>query len=175
MFLRVELASVLSKGFFRPTTALLVGQTVIFMALLTPMMQLWPRSASAARVVAFIAAAALASMLYALVALRVEARSFAAAPHKWLVPIRHGWAGAYAKPDRRGRMTLYSVWASPRRQHLGGVFMRQVCADMDEVGCDLHLVAVNRGVASFYRHFGFVQVRPGRFAFRMVRPNTVKC
>jgi ribosomal protein S18 acetylase RimI-like enzyme len=172
MFLRVELASVLSKDFVRPTTALLVASTAIFTALLASTVQLRLHSPAAAHAAAFLAGAAVATALYAATALRVEARSFAAAPHKWLLPLCRGWAGAYAKPDRRGRMTLYSVWASPRRQHLGSALMRQVCAEMDALGCDLQLVAVNQGAASFYRRFGFEQVRRGRFAFRMFRPCT---
>lgn len=169
MFVRVELACVLSKEFFRPATALLVGSAALFLPVLTPTMQVWLNPA-AALVVAFVFAAALATSLYSLTAFRVEARSFAAAPHRWLMPVRNGWAGAYAKPDRHGRMTLYSVWASPRNQHLGSMLMRQICAEMDSLGCDLHLVAVNGEVVSFYRHFGFEQVRHSRFAVRMFRP-----
>ena len=173
-WLQVELTSVLSKNFFRPATAMLVTSTAVLTALLTNMMRLWVSSSAAAHVLGFLAGTALAFALYAWTALRVEARSFTAAPHKWLLPLGDGWAGAYAKPDRRGRITLYSVWASPQGQHLGSTLMRQVCAEMDTLGCELHLVAVNSGTASFYRHFGFQQVRSGPFAYRMTRP-TAPC
>ena len=169
-WLWVELACVLSKDFVRPATAMLVTSAAVLTALLSHMVQLWVSSSAAAHVLAFLAGTALATALYSLTAAWVEARSFTAAPHKWLLPLGDGWAGAYAKPDGRGRMTLYSVWASPRGQHLGSTLMGQVCAEMDALGCDLHLVAVNSGTASFYRRFGFQQVRSGPFAYRMSRP-----
>ena len=169
-WLRVELASVLSKSFVRPGTAMLVASTAVLTALLSRTIQLWVSSSLAAHGLAFLAGAALAVALYSLTASWVEARSFAAAPHRWLLPVSGGWAGAYARPDRRGRMTLYSVWASPRGQHLGSHLIQHICAEMDARGCDLHLVAVNHRVARFYRRFGFEPVRQGRFAYRMLRP-----
>lgn len=169
-FLQVELASVLSKDFVRPATALLLASAATLTAVLVPTFQLWLDSAATTLLAAILAGTALATALYAWTALQVEARNFTAAPHKWLLPIGDGWAGAYAKPDRCGRMTLYSVWASPRGQHLGSTLMRQVCAEMDALGCDLHLVAVNGSAASFYRHLGFKQLHSGRLAFRMFRP-----
>lgn len=168
-WLRVELACVLSKSLVRPATAMLVASAAVLTALLSPMMQLWVSSPPAAHVLAFLAGTALATALYSLTASWVEAGSFAAAPHRWLLTVGDGWAGAYAKPDRHGRMTLYSVWASPRDQHLGSALMRQICAEMDAQGCDLHLVAVNRAAASFYGRFGFEPVRPRWFTFRMCR------
>lgn len=169
-WLQVELSCVLSKAFVRPATAMLVVSAGAFTVMLSRTMQLLVHSSSVALVLAFLAGTALATALYSLSASWVEARSFAAAPHRWLLPVGDGWAGAYARPDRRGRMTLYSVWASPRDHHLGSHLMRQICAEMDARGCDLHLVAVNGGLVSFYRHFGFEQVRQGRFAYRMSRP-----
>lgn len=170
-WLQVELTCVLSKNLVRPATAMLITSAAVLTALLTHTMQLWVSSSAAAQVLAFLAGTALATALYSLTASRVEARSFTAAPHKWLLQLDDGcWAGAYAKPDRRGRMTLYSVWASPQGQHLGSILMQQVCAEMDTLGRDLHLVAVNSGTAGFYRRFGFQQVRSGPFAYRMSRP-----
>jgi len=170
MFLRVELSSVLSKHFVRPSTALLVASAATLTAALIPTMQVWTDSPVATLLGAFLTGTALAIVLYTRTALRVEARSFAAAPHKWLLPLGEGWAGAYIKPDRRGRMTLSSVWAYPRGQHLGAALMRQICAEMDVRCCDLHLVAVNGRAATFYRRFGFEPVREGRFSVRMLRP-----
>jgi ribosomal protein S18 acetylase RimI-like enzyme len=170
-WLRVELACVLSKSFVRPATAMLVAAAAVLTTLLSPMIQQRMNSPQAAHLLAFLGGTALATVLYALTAFWVEARSFAAAPHRWLLTLGEGWAGAYARPDCRGRMTLYSVWASPRDRHLGSALMRQVCAEMDALGYDLHLVAVNGGVVRFYRHFGFEQVRPGRLGYRMFRPS----
>lgn len=168
-WLRVELACVLSKSFVRPATAMLVASTAVLIAVLSPVMRLWV-GPSVAQVLAFLAGTALATALYSLTAFWVEARSFAAAPCRWLLTAGDGWAGAYARPDRHGRLTLYSVWASPRRQQLGSRLMRQICAEMDAWGCELHLVAVNGDAVRFYRHFGFQQARRGWFVKRMVRP-----
>lgn len=168
-WLQVELACVLSKAFVRPATAMLITSAAVLTALLNHTMQLLMGSPAAANVLVFLVGTALATALYSLTAWWVEGRSFAAAPHRWLLSIGDGWAGAYARADRYGRMTLYSVWASPRDQHLGSALMWQICAEMDAQGCDLHLVAVNGGVIRFYRHFGFEQVRQGRFAYRMSR------
>ena len=169
-WLQVELACVLSKAFVRPATALLITSTAVLTALLNSTLQLLMGSAAAGHVLAFLAGTVLATALYSLTAWWVEARSFATAPQRWLLPIGDGWAGAYVKPDRHSRMTLYSVWASPRNQHLGSTLMRQICAEMDAQGRDLHLVAVNGSVIRFYRHFGFEPVRQSRFTYRMSRP-----
>jgi len=106
--------------------------------------------------------------VYAAAAPRWEARSFATAPYRWLLRTGHGSSGAYAKPDRRGRLMLYSVWAIPQSQGIGAELMRQVLHDTVEQGLDLWLVAVNRRAARFYRRCGFNPVNRELLGTRMV-------
>jgi ribosomal protein S18 acetylase RimI-like enzyme len=170
-WLRVELACVLSRNDFRrPSTCLIALVAAIVTAQLTSILLLLVESTPLALLLALVLGTALALTLYSVTASWVEGRNFAVAPHRWLMHVDQGVAGGYARPDRRGRMTLYCVWAYPRGQQVGSKLMRQVCADMDASGCDLYLVAVNRRVAAFYRHFGFETVSSGPLGVRMHRP-----
>ena len=84
----------------------------------------------------------------------MEARAFDAAPYRWLEQIEGGQGGAFARPDRRGRLTLYSVWADPRGHSIGSALMDKIIEDTEPAG-DLWLVAVNKRVVRFYLRHGF--------------------
>jgi GNAT superfamily N-acetyltransferase len=117
--------------------------------------------------IAYLVAVVLLTAVYLLVAPWVDARAYTAAPYRWLGPFAGGRGGAFARPDRRGRLTLYGVWAEPRRRGVGSVLMRQVIHDTEPAG-DLRLVAVNQAAARFYQRLGFVHVGRTLLGHRMI-------
>ena len=162
---RVELATVLSNPFSRPVGwILLLGALPASIAVCTwlpPM--LWIVSAA----LAYLIALASITGAYLIVAPGVEARGFDNAPHHWLRQYTDGQAGALARPDRKGRLALYSVWSQPRGHGVGSLLMNEVLHDTQPDG-DLWLVAVNKRAAAFYLRHGFQHVRRDLLGHRMV-------
>ena len=162
---QIEFETLLPNPFRRP-----VGWALILGALL-PAVMVWtllpPMPFVVAGPVAYLTALLVFSVTYRVAAPIVEARAFDAATYRWLEQPVEGQAGAFARPDRRGRLTLYSVWARPRGQGIGGRLMRQIIDDTEPAG-DLWLVAVNARVADFYRRIGFRRVGRELLGHRMV-------
>jgi len=168
MFTRVEITALLSNPFGRPTGWIVLFGGVINGLILAPALAPLTGNDPAALAVGVPLGIVIILGVYAAAAPRWEARSFAAAPYRWLLRTGHGSSGAYAKPDRRGRLTLYSVWAIPWNKGIGAELMRQVLRDTVEQGLDLWLVAVNRRAARFYRRCGFNPVNRELLGTRMV-------
>lgn len=169
MWRQVEFRSILSNPINRPLGQMIVliplvstGLLAGLAAWLTP-----PPLTVAMLVVLYVAGVGVAAGTLALTSPRVEAKAFSAAPYKWLLSIAPGSAGAYARPDKKHRLTLYSVWANPQGREIGPILMTQVLADTPS-NTDLWLTAANKRVAEFYRRFGFIRISRGLLGIRMV-------
>lgn len=88
----------------------------------------------------------------------LEALRFTTAPHAYLTHTTNGAAGAYVTRER-GRLTLSSLWAWPRRTGLGAQVLAQACRDVESEGSQLWLVAANKNLVSYYQRHGFRRVR----------------
>lgn len=169
MWRQVEFRSILSNPINRP-----LGQMILFIPLVSTALlaglATWltpPPLTVTMLAVIYVVGVGVAAGTLALTSPRVEAKAFSAAPYKWLLSITAGSAGAYARPDRKHRLTLHSVWANPQGKEIGPVLMTQVLAETPS-NTDLWLTAVNTRVAEFYRRFGFVRISRGLLGIRMV-------
>lgn len=71
---------------------------------------------------------------------------------------------------KKGRLTLYSVWANPRGRGHGAALLDQIITDT--APHDLWLVADNRRAARFYQRHGFHPVRRELLGHRMLLSRT---
>lgn len=163
---QVMLTELLSSPLKRPA-----GWAILVGALPTAVI-VWPAAAAvmapaAAAAVSYISALAVVFGAWVLAGQVVERRAFRRAPYRWLIRCGpSGAAGAYARLDRRRRLTLYSVWAAPQGHGYGSRLLEQVIRDTRAT--DLWLVADNRRAAQFYRRHGFEPVRRELLGQRMV-------
>ena len=101
----------------------------------------------------------------------LEALRFATAPHAYLIRTSDGAAGAYVTTER-GRLTLSSLWAWPRRTGLGAQVLAQASRDVESDGSQLWLVAANKDLVSYYQRHGFRRVRRVLLGHLMVHDPT---
>ena len=162
----VELTTLLSKPWQRPVGWVIPIAGLPIAVLLWPMLaDVWPVLLAVPG--AYLLAMALVFAAWRLVGRIQERRAFRHAPYHWLIHEDGAdVAGAYAQVDRKGRLTLYSVWANPQGHGHGGRLMAQIIADTTPH--DLWLVADNRRAARFYQRHGFQPVGRELLGHRMV-------
>ena len=111
LLLQTEFSAILSNPFTRPSGWLLtVGSLIMTTAFLSLFLVFagWIAALAAALVTGLL----LTTAVYALTTWTIERRRFSRAPYTWLKRYSSGQARAYAMPDRNGRLTLRSAWAS---------------------------------------------------------------
>lgn len=163
---RVQLETLLSDPLSRPS-----GWVILIGSIPTAAM-IWFSTAAAmaplaAAIVSYVVALAVVSGAWMAAGWIAEARAFRRAPYRWLLHFGStGAAGAYARLDRKQRLTVYSIWATPRGQGYGSMLIDRIIDDT--AGAELWLVADNRRAASLYRRHGFEPVRRELLGQRMV-------
>ena len=163
---RVELETLLSNPFQRPAGRVIPIAAVPIAVILWPMTaEMWPAFPAVA--VSYLLAAALVFAAWMVTGRIMERRAFQRAPYRWLTQRAGAYvAGGYAQLDRKGRLTLYSVWADPRGCGHGAALLDQIITDT--APHDLWLVADNRRAARFYQRHGFQPVRRELLGHRML-------
>jgi GNAT superfamily N-acetyltransferase len=163
---RVELATLLSNPWQRPAGWVIPTAGIPIAVLLWPMVaDVWP--ALPAAVGSYLLAVALVFGAWILVGRLLERHAFHLAPYRWLTQHSGAYvAGGYVQLDRKGRLTLYSLWADPRGRGHGGTLLDQILTDT--APHDLWLVADNRRAARFYQRHGFQPVRRELLGHRML-------
>lgn len=163
---RVQNAELVAHPFARPTGWVILAGGAVTTGLIGPLLaDVVPPPASAAA--SFAIAMVIMIGAWVLAGRIVERRAFQRAPYRWLIRFgARGAAGAYARLDRKRRLTVYSVWATPQGHGHGSKLLEQIIRDT--AGTDLWLVADNRRAARFYQRHGFAPVRRELLGQRMV-------
>ena len=165
---RAELAALLSKPFAQPVSWALLIAAVPIAVLIWPWLS-HHAPAYLAAAGSYLLGLGLLFALWHLSAPTVEARAYQRAPFRWLLHLEDGAAaGAYAQPDRKQHLKLYSVWADPPGRGHGSKAPPRIIAETRPA--ELRLVANNRSVADFYRRHGFQDVRRVLAGYQMILP-----
>lgn len=160
---RAELDQIRRRPFSMPSGWLVLALTAVIATVIvsavTPNQHGWgPLLAAVVYVLALLTGLGGSVGLVALAQV-VEAFRFATADHAYLIRSAQGESGAYVTRELSGRLTLSSLWAWPRGKGLGTRVLQLACRDADDEGCQLWLVAGNRGLVRYYERHGFRRLR----------------